>query len=244
MLENGTFIQTSGTGYNTTILINSTLDQITVTTNDIIMDDVSFLAIQNVDASAAIINLTGLNNARIIYDNGTRLVISGSISLDISASGRLYIINNRGLILGSGLTTYTRFNENSGLIAFDQSGNANNGTIIGSTWNNDGILITLIRDFDYSVTQSGFITILNQEYIFRFIEVSYIQGNAFIRLITENILNAIITYTDQGKAQLNTVSIAIILIILIGLFSIFWAVFVRPMMNDNNKITSSGRFVS
>ena len=34
-----------------------------------------------------------------------------------------------------------KLNENTGTTAYDVSGNANNGTITGATWNNDGILI-------------------------------------------------------------------------------------------------------
>ncbi len=43
---------------------------------------------------------------------------------------------------------------------------------------------------------------------------------------SNNSLQAIVTYTKGSSAQFNTVSIAIILILLIGVFLIFWKIFV------------------
>ncbi len=123
------------------------------------MDNVSFLAIRNVDASSTIINFTGLNSATIIYDNGTRLTVDGNSNIPLSAGGRMYIINSGDIILSAGLTTYTRFNENSGIIAHDISGNSNNGAISGATWDDDGILITLVTDVDYTISGATYTTI-------------------------------------------------------------------------------------
>ncbi len=46
------------------------------------------------------------------------------------------------------------------------------------------------------------------------------------RTVENNSLNGIVTYTNNSSTQFNTVSIAIILILLIGVFLIFWGIFV------------------
>ncbi len=68
---------------------------------------------------------------------------------------------------------YYRFNENSGTTAYDTSGNGNNGTITGATWNNDGIDNTLTEDVDY--TRSGTVfTTINSEFAWSETIVSYV----------------------------------------------------------------------
>ncbi len=54
-----------------------------------------------------------------------------------------------------------------------------------------------------------------------------------------NSLVAITTYTAGASTQLNTVSIAIILILLIGVFLVFWKIFVT---NKKSSDTSGGNF--
>lgn len=54
-----------------------------------------------------------------------------------------------------------------------------------------------------------------------------------------NSLVAITTYTEGASTQLNTVSIAIILILLIGVFLVFWKIFVT---NKKSSDTSGGNF--
>ncbi len=53
--------------------------------------------------------------------------------------------------------------------------------------------------------------------------------------VQNNSLVAITTYTAGASTQLNTVSIAIILILLIGVFLVFWKIFVT-----NKKSSDSG----
>ena len=60
------------------------------------------------------------------------------------------------------ITLQYKLNENQGTIAYDTSGNSNNGTISGATWNNDGVLITLTNLIDYSLAGNIF-TILNDD---------------------------------------------------------------------------------
>ena len=73
-------------------------------------------------------------------------------------------------------TAFLKLNENSGSIAHDVSGNANNGVITGATWQTDTILITLTNLVDYSVSKQTF-TLLNPTYAWDYILASY-QGNA------------------------------------------------------------------
>lgn len=47
------------------------------------------------------------------------------------------------------LVCYIALNENSGTTAHDLSGNSNDGTISGATWNNDGINITIFQNTNY-----------------------------------------------------------------------------------------------
>ncbi len=54
--------------------------------------------------------------------------------------------------------------------------------------------------------------------------------------IQNNSLVAVVTYTEGASTQLNTVSIAIILILLIGVFLVFWQIFV----SDKKAGSSSG----
>jgi len=49
------------------------------------------------------------------------------------------------------LNLHSKLNENNGSIAYDSSGNGNDGTITGATWDNDGVLNTLVSGVDYTV---------------------------------------------------------------------------------------------
>lgn len=67
-------------------------------------------------------------------------------------------------------------NENSGTTAYDSSGNGNNGTISGATWNNDGVKVNLTEDVDYSVS-SGTFSLLNSYYDFYGLEANFNCNN-------------------------------------------------------------------
>ena len=84
-------------------------------------------------------------------------------------------------------------NENSGTTAHDTSGNSNDGTITGSTWNNDGILVTLTAITDYTIdTTTGLFTITNDDYSWAWMNASWdyetvtdrnLPANTILRLI-------------------------------------------------------------
>jgi len=74
----------------------------------------------------------------------------------------------------SNLTGVFNLNAGNDDIAYDISGNNNNGTIEDATWGNDNIDITLIEDFDYSVNNnSGLFVLLNDARDWTFIEIGY-----------------------------------------------------------------------
>jgi hypothetical protein len=74
----------------------------------------------------------------------------------------------------SNLTGVFNLNAGEGDVAYDISGNYNNGTIDGADWADDNIDVLLIDNFDYSVdTDSGLFSIINRARDWTFIEVSY-----------------------------------------------------------------------
>lgn len=53
--------------------------------------------------------------------------------------------------------------------------------------------------------------------------------------IQNNSLQAVVTYTDASSTQFNTISIAIVLILLIGVFLVFWKIFVGKDKGDRGS---------
>jgi len=236
-LENGTYIQTSGTGYNLTVTVNSTLNTLTVTSNDIIMTDPTFISLLNVDASAGIVNLTELDSATIIYDNGTRLTATGDISLSVSSSGRIYIINTQDIILSNGLTVYLTFSENEGTTAYDISGNANNGAIDGAAWENDNVLISLIENIDYTVDLlTSTFTLINPNYDRSYITFNFLSYTSGAGSVIDSI-TYITGNTSSGLAlffgYVPTWMILLAVVVLIAIIAV--VIIVVTKFEDGNK---------
>lgn len=161
-------------------------------------------------------------------------------SLDIS---RINVINTTTLSelvdfnVYDGLINEYNLNENNGTTAHDSSGNDNHGTITGATWDNDGVLVTLSESVDYTLnTATGLLT-LGSSHLYNYIMATWTysssQQYSNTRAIQDNSLDAIGTYTDGAGTQLNTVSIAIILVILIGAFVVIWKVFASKNSGDS-----------
>ena len=75
---------------------------------------------------------------------------------------------------------YFNINENSGTTAYDSSGNGNNATISGATWQNDGVLNTLTSGVDYTVDLvTGLLTIINSDYLYEYLFVDYDYNKVF-----------------------------------------------------------------
>jgi peptidoglycan/xylan/chitin deacetylase (PgdA/CDA1 family) len=66
----------------------------------------------------------------------------------------------------------SKLQESSGTKTFDISGNNNNGTIVSSTWDNDGVKINLTENLDYTLTSSTY-TLLDQYYHRQWVELDY-----------------------------------------------------------------------
>ncbi len=58
--------------------------------------------------------------------------------------------------------------------------------------------------------------------------------------IQNNSLQAIVTYTDQASNQFNIVAIAILLVILIAVFLVFWVIFIKQKKGGSS--TAGGSF--
>ncbi len=104
-------------------------------------------------------------NAKYIkIDSGTSNNELVRIELDDSET-----INNMNEFLNytlddSKLQLKLNLNENSGTTTYDLSGNGNNGTITGATWNTDGLFALLTEGVDYSIgATTGLFTILNSD---------------------------------------------------------------------------------
>ena len=112
--------------------------------------------------------LTKINNYETgaVYSSSTGVFELGIMdSYDI-----LYL--TYGDETGSGKSLWLKLSEMIGTIAYDFSGNGNNGTISGATWRNDGILNTLISGVDYSLNNNIF-TILNDEFSWSQLLIDY-----------------------------------------------------------------------
>lgn len=113
------------------------------------------------------IQIINLNKSFIFMSNLTVLrFVTGSLNITISEDEYFYIVDYE---------EYLRLNENEGTIAHDSSTNSNDATINGASWDNDGVLVTLIDTADYTVDDFiGILEILNQEYVFGFIMASWV----------------------------------------------------------------------
>jgi hypothetical protein len=103
--------------------------------------------------------------------------------------------------INSGLVGHWRFDENTGTTAYDSSGNGNNGTITGATWNNDGVLITLVNGVDYTLNTATGLLNLSIIQLYNWIESSWNYGYS-------NDEGGIFTNTEYFQDQLGTGGLA------------------------------------
>ena len=73
---------------------------------------------------------------------------------------------------------YLPMNENQGTTTYDKGSLGINGSIVGASYNNDGIEKTLIDETDYTQTENIF-TIINDEYSWTQTRLSYAFGENF-----------------------------------------------------------------
>lgn len=103
-------------------------------------------------------------------------------------------------------------NENSGTTAYDASGNGNNGTITGATWDTDGATKTLTNNVDYRVTGSEFV-ILNPAYAWSLLDVAYAYSNTEegAREIRSGGINFITSFMEKAPV-LGTLVIVLLIV--------------------------------
>lgn len=175
---NGTIIQQEFTGQlNISIPI---LTDITVMNNYIVDDGESPSSgdrvnrgggsgdtkVNNTLIEPVLIQIINLDKSFIFMSNKTVLkFVTGSLNINLLEDEYFYIVDYE---------EYLRLNENSGTIAHDSSTNSNDATINGASWDNDGVLNTLISITDYALNDiTGFLEVLNQEYVHSFIVASW-----------------------------------------------------------------------
>jgi len=148
----------------------------------------------------------------------------GNYSLGIN---RINIKNTTNVFQATETDVYDKllkellFNENSGTIAYDSSGNGNNGTISGASWNNDGILVNLINGVDYTInTATGLFTIINNDYLYSWIIKSWSYDQ----------------YTTAGNSAIDGIDVLSRIISLIKLLitTVFFGAIIYIIINWKN----------
>lgn len=114
-----------------------------------------------------------------------------------------------------GIILNLKLNSNSGTTAYDSSGNANNGTISGATWDNDGVLVSLVNGVDYTLNTATGLLVLSSEYLYDWVmsSWSYYNDNNSGRSLFNNFINGL----DNVSIKLPTIIFIIVIIVLFAL---------------------------
>ena len=111
-----------------------------------------------------------------------------------------------------------KFNEASASKVYDVSGQGNNGTITGATWQDDGINNSLTVDVDYNYTDNIF-QILNSEYAWSNLSLSYLYvSNDQAAIDINETIVGIATFSDFWEVIILALVISIVIGLLIGVF--------------------------
>jgi len=176
--DNGTVLQQEFTGnINVSLDIGNNLTiinnyGITVPSTPIIGDEInqggggspSQTKVNNTFDDPVLIKISNLSSSFIYYSNGSvSQFLFGDLNITLETGEFFYILNFNELL---------KLNENQGTIAYDVSGNENNGEITGATYNNDSFIITLTNAVDYTLSGNIF-TIINPFYAWNQIVTSY-----------------------------------------------------------------------
>ncbi len=179
--DNGTVLQQEFTGnINVSIAPGENLTVInnygiTVPSTPIIGDEInqggggssSQTKVNNSLNDPLLIKINNLSSSFIYFSNGTTIqFLDGDLNITLQTGEFFYILNFKNLL---------KFNENQGIIAYDVSGNTNNAAISGTTWNNDGVLVTLTDLVDYTLSGATF-TVINSDLDWDQIVTSYIYS--------------------------------------------------------------------
>jgi peptidoglycan/xylan/chitin deacetylase (PgdA/CDA1 family) len=101
------------------------------------------------------------DSAEFLYktSNLTSSIPRMTITNDTNISQFEIMVDYNNKLLG-----FYNFNENTGTTVYDSSGNGNNGTITGATWNNDGIQVTDLIYPVLSYTNNFLMSPINMAY--------------------------------------------------------------------------------
>lgn len=109
-----------------------------------------------------------------------------------------------------------KFNEQTGLIIYDSSGCSDNGTILGATWMDDGVDVTLTSGTDYILSGKQF-TISNINYAWSGINTSYsYEVDKATTISTSNLRGNFTAGVDNVSSKLPIIFSIGIMVILIG----------------------------
>jgi len=145
-------------------------------------------------------------------------------SLNSTEVSTIYNFSRNTSVLGSNfITDLLNFNENSGLIAHDLSGNSNNGTITEAAWDDDGIDVTLTDGVDYTlVLSTGVFDLINANLDFTAIDVSYTFSLIVDRAnsVVGNITGGISLFFGFSNVWFTLLAILILVVIAFGILTI------------------------
>ena len=116
-----------------------------------------------------------------------------------------------------GLVSRLKLDENQGTDAFDVSGNSNDGTINGATWNDDNIDVTLTQDTDYSIDLiPATWTLLNQSFDRTGINSTYdfISRPNLLTSSANNISQGVSSFFGNSVTWFSLLAIVVILLII------------------------------
>jgi hypothetical protein len=134
----------------------------------------------------------------INYETGQNYYSNSPFELGIlDGYSILYLYYN-----ASGEVLRLKFNENTGSTAYDVSGYGNNGTILGATWQNDGIILTLTDGVDYTLDKATGVLTSTGEHLY-----SYFMTTIVYDASNNNLAQFV------GDSFIMVIPIAIILVI-------------------------------
>jgi len=115
-----------------------------------------------------------------------------------------------------------QFSENQGTTAYDISGKSNNGDIDGANYDNDGILLNLTEDIDYTIDENfGVFTLLGISEYYNWIKISWTSSWITDDSVTDMVGNFTSGINNVSKKIPNILLIGAIIAIL-GILFMLW----------------------
>ena len=123
------------------------------------------------------------------------------------------------------LSTYYAFNENTGTIAYDSSGNLNHGTITGATWNISSVNKTLVSGVDYTLNlATRVLTTTAYLYNYLYVDVTY---QAAIESSANNLQNKFSEGVGEIGIKIPIIFTLLIVLVIMGLLYFLYKTFIE-----------------